>query len=176
MREWEEKRAEELAEYILVTQIVSLLLFLMIMASFFNVKLGSNLKDIFRLYPFWLLLAFCVSFYIFRQHFSRTAFFGANKIDEILLVVITLSLTFGFLWYSKDFFAAKILIIIPAIIAATAFGRYVGIGVAVISGALLFLFDYEMMRALPDRVFQTDLIISSVAVFSAWIMGGLMEI
>ncbi|MEW6183449.1 MAG: diguanylate cyclase [Bacillota bacterium] len=174
MREWEEKRAEDLAEYILITQIVSLLLFSMIIASFFNLKLGSNLKDIYKLYPFHALFLLYIFVYILNRFFSRNAL--PPKIDEILLVVITLSLTFGFLWYSKDFFAAKILIIIPAIIAATAFGKYAGIGVAVISGALLFFFDYGMLHALPDIVFQTDLIVGSVAAFSAWIMGGLMEI
>jgi diguanylate cyclase (GGDEF)-like protein/putative nucleotidyltransferase with HDIG domain len=94
----------------------------------------------------------------------------------MLFLIIVFSLTFAFLWYSKNFYSAKVLILIPVIIASTAFGKYIGIVTAILSSALLFVFDYEFTKGLTDTVFQANLIIGSVAVLSAWLVGGLIEV
>lgn len=104
------------------------------------------------------------------------SFLSSVKTDELMLLLIVFSLTLSFLWYSKNYYNTKVLIMVPAIIAATAFGKYLGVSVAVISSALLFLLDYRFLHALPDTVFQTNLIVGSVAVLSAWVVGGLMEV
>lgn len=42
MREWEKRRDQELSEYSVTTNIFSVLIFLMIIASFYNFKLGKD--------------------------------------------------------------------------------------------------------------------------------------
>ncbi|MEW6769854.1 MAG: HD domain-containing phosphohydrolase [Bacillota bacterium] len=176
MREWEEKRAEELSEYILVTHIISVLIFLMVIASFYNLKLGKDLPGVFTESILIALAFLCIIVYTIRKIIPKVTLLDQPKTDELLLLVIVFLLTLGFLWFSKNFFGAKVLIMVPAIIAATAFGRYGGIAAAVLSGVLLFLLDYRASRALPDEVFQTNLLVGSVAVLSAWVVGGLMEV
>ncbi|RPF49651.1 diguanylate cyclase (GGDEF)-like protein/putative nucleotidyltransferase with HDIG domain [Thermodesulfitimonas autotrophica] len=176
MREWEKKRSEELSEHVLVTHIVSLLVFFAIITSFYNFKLGVDFSQCLKVNLLMSFFAVCIAVYILRKLIPRAIPLTQTRTDELLLLAFVLPLTFGFLWYSKSFFSTKLLIMIPVIIAATAFGRYGGIGTALFAGALLFLLDYRVLHALPEKTFQTDLIVSSVAVFAAWVVGGLMEI
>lgn len=175
MRDWEKRRDRELSEYTLTANVFSVLIFLMIIASFFNFKLGQDLNP--PPMHFTLIVIFLYTIiYISRSLIKKVSFLSSVKTDELTLLLVIFSLTLGFLWYSESFYNTKVLIMVPSIIAATAFGKYPGLSVAVISGALLFLLDYESLHALPDTVFQTDLIVGSVAVLSAWVVGGLMEV
>jgi len=173
MRRWEEKRIADISEYILVTHIVCILIFLMIVFSFYNIELGLYL-------PAGLILlstVFCLGiiFYIARNLIPKL-FNNRSKKDELFLLIVIFPLTFAFLWYSRDFSGAKVLIVIPVIIAATAFGKFVGAGVAVTASALLFLMDYGIFSAMSPGVFQSNVIMASVTILLAWLVGGLMEV
>ncbi len=173
MRRWEEKRIADISEYILVTHIVCILIFLMIVFSFYNVEFGLYL-------PAGLILlstVFCLGiiFYIARNLIPKL-FNNRSKKDELFLLVVIFPLTFAFLWYSRDFSGAKVLIVIPVIIAATAFGKFVGAGVAVAASALLFLMDYGIFSTMSPGVFQSNVIMASVTILLAWLVGGLMEV
>ncbi|HBQ27883.1 MAG TPA: hypothetical protein DD719_00375, partial [Desulfotomaculum sp.] len=106
MRGWEKKRASEIKEYILVTQILCLLIFLMIIFSFYNFKLGKNILN----YPKGniVVIAFClfIVIYVFRKIISKFTLFNQSKTDELLLISLVFPLTFAFLYFSKDFFGA----------------------------------------------------------------------
>ncbi len=176
MRGWEEKRTGEIKEYILVTQIICLLIFLMIIFSFYNFKLGVNILNLSQGSIVVFAACLFIVIYVFRKLIAKFTLFNQSKIDEILLISIIFPLTFAFLYFSKDFFGAKVLIVVPVIIAATAFGRYGGVGGAVLAGTLLFFLDYKIFHNLPPDVFQTNVIISSVTILLAWLVGGLMEV
>lgn len=173
MRRWEEKRIADISEYILVTHIVCILIFLMIVFSFYNVDLGIYLTPSLTL----LSTIFCLGiiFYVARNLIPKL-FNNRSKKDELFLLVVIFPLTFAFLWYSRDFCGAKVLIVIPVIIAATAFGKLVGAGVAVAASALLFLMDYGIFSTMSPGVFQSNVILASVTILLAWLVGGLMEV
>jgi diguanylate cyclase (GGDEF)-like protein/putative nucleotidyltransferase with HDIG domain len=175
MRDWETKRSEDISEYILVTHIICLLIFLMIVFSFYNMKLGTDPSP--QLSIIFILFCAVAVLYIARQLIPKFTILGQSKTDELLLLIIIFPLTFAFLWYSHDFPGAKVLIIVPVIIAATALGKNVGASVATIASALLFLMDYRFANGAvhPDD-FQTNLILASVTILLAWLMGGLMGV
>ncbi|MGD0153487.1 MAG: HD domain-containing phosphohydrolase [Thermacetogeniaceae bacterium] len=174
MRDWETKRASDISESILVTHIISLLIFLMILFSFFNLPLGIKNPTAIN----YLFIFFCLGAVIYtaRKLLAKFTILDQSRIDELLLLAVLLPITFGFIWYSNGFAGAKVLIVIPAIITATAFGKVIGSGEALLSCGLLFLLDYLLGHGLPDQVFQADIIITGVTVLLAWVVGGLIEV
>ncbi|MBE3580273.1 MAG: diguanylate cyclase [Thermoanaerobacteraceae bacterium] len=174
MRKWEEKRAEEISEYILVTHIVSLLLVLMIIFSFYNLPLGLH----FSVYAVAVFSASVIGIivYVSRKLLPRVSFLGHPHRDEILLLTIIFPVTFAFLWYSRNFFGAKVLVLVPIVITATSFGKVAGTAAAAVASALLFFLDYRVYGSLPAAVFQADSILTGVVVLLAWLVGGLMEV
>jgi diguanylate cyclase (GGDEF)-like protein/putative nucleotidyltransferase with HDIG domain len=177
MRDWEARRSNEISENILVTHIVSLLLFLMILLSFFSYSSYSPVSNNFSSLEI-IVLAFCIiaAVYVTRKLLTSFTFLDRPKIDEILLLVIILPVTFAFLWYSKGFVGGEVLLIVPAVITAIAFGRVAGVGEALFSCGLLFLLDYILHGTIPVEVFQATLIITGVTTLMAWLVGGLIEV
>lgn len=174
MRKWEQKRAQEISEYILVTHIVSLLIFLMIVFSFYNLPLGLH----FPLYLLFMFIIFTVTIiaYTAGKLLPRITTLEQPQIDEILLLAIIFPLAFIFLWYSHNFFGAKVLILVPSIIASTSLGKLGGTTAAVLASALLFFLDYRLHNYLPPEIFQTNSIITGVNLLLTWLVGGLMEV
>ncbi len=177
MRDWEIKRANEISENILVTHIISLLIFLMILFSFYSIPLGQmGLQRATSLGLLFIIFSIVIIIYIARKLLAKFTILVQSRIDEILLLAVLLPITFGFIWYSRGFTGAKVLIVIPAIITATAFGKFIGSGEALLTCGLLFLLDYLFGHGLPDEVFQADIIITGVTVLLAWVVGGLIEV
>ncbi|HCJ78594.1 MAG TPA: hypothetical protein DHV84_00985, partial [Desulfotomaculum sp.] len=106
MRGWEEKRASEIKEYILTTQIVCLLIFLMIIFSFYSFKLGASIVNFSKGSIIIVAFCSCIVIYIARKILPKITLLNQSKIDEILLISIVFPLTFAFLYFSKDFFGA----------------------------------------------------------------------
>ncbi len=127
---------------------------------------------------FSYLIIFClgIAVYVARKLLARFTFMDQPRIDEVLLLAITLPVTFAFLWYSQGFIAAKMLLIVPAIITAIAFGQTVGVVEALLSCGLLFLMDYLLHGSVPSEAFQANLIITGVATLTAWLVGGLIGV
>jgi diguanylate cyclase (GGDEF)-like protein len=176
MRDWETKRVSEISENILATHIISLLIFMMIIFSFFGAPLGQQVRV---QYPsIFILIIFCLGIiiYVARKLLAKYTFMDQPKIDEILLLAITLPITFGFLWYSKGFLAVKVLLLVPAIITAIAFGQTVGVVEALLSCGLLFLMDYLLHGNVSTGVFQVNVIITGVTTLMAWLVGGLIGV
>jgi len=176
MRNWETKRANDISENILVTYIISLLIFLMILFSFFGAPLGQQIQ---LQYPsVFIFIIFCLGIiiYIARKLLARFTFMDQPKLAEILLLVIILPITFASLWYSKGFVGGKVLLIVPAIITAIAFGRTVGVVEALFTCGLLFLLDYLLHGSMQAEALQANIIITGVTTLMAWVVGGLIEV
>ena len=175
MRNWEKKRKDDISEHVLVTHIVCLLIFLMITFIYFDLQIAPATNNITQISL--LMIVFCLStiLYISRYLLSKIPALSHVKIEEILLLVIIFPLSLAFIWYSGDFFGAKVLIIIPVIIAATAFGKIAGLGAALLASLLIFVIDYSLFPQLPADIFQASLIVSSVSMILAWLVGGLLE-
>ena len=178
MRDWETKRADEISENILVTHIISLLIFRDDHLQFFRFPAGTaNTDPIPGIYHIYHLLPGYRSFTSPASCCPGSPSSTSPSIDEILLLVVILPVTFAFLWYSKGFIGGKVLLIIPAIITAIAFGKAAGVGEALLSCGLLFLLDYVLHgRSIPADVFQANLIITGVTTLMAWLVGGLIEV
>ncbi len=177
MRDWEARRSNEISENILVTHIVSLLLFLMILLSFFGYSNYSPISNNFFYLEILVLVFFIIAAaYVARKLLTRLTFLDRPKIDEILLLIVILPVTFAFLWYSKGFLGGEVLLIVPAVITAIAYGKAAGVGEALFSCGLLFPMDYILHRTIPVEVFQATLIITGVTTLMAWLVGGLIEV
>jgi len=99
-----------------------------------------------------------------------------SRTPELLLLAIIFPVTFAFLWYSRSFYSAKILVLVPVVITATSFGRAAGIAAAAGASGVLFLLDYRLYGSLPADVFQANSILTGVVVLLSWLVGGLMEV
>jgi diguanylate cyclase (GGDEF)-like protein/putative nucleotidyltransferase with HDIG domain len=176
MRNWEKKRTDDISEHVLVTHIVCLLIFLMIAFVYLNFNTSLLYDNITQIS--FLMVAFCLFtvLYISRYLLSKIPILSQSRVDETLLLAIVFPSTFVFLWYSGDFAGAKVLIVVPVIIATTAFGQAVGIVAALLSSVIMFLIDYQTFLQWPGDVFQASLIVTAVAVILAWLVGGLLEI
>lgn len=181
MRNWEKKRTEDISEYVLVTHIICLLIFLLILfiyldLPYFDLPLAPLNERVSTISI--LMVAFCLFtvLYISRFLLSKIAILSQARIEEVLLLIIIFPSTFAFVWFSGGFLATKVLIIIPVIIAATAFGKTAGFGAAFLSNCLMFLIDYKIFSAWPKDVFQTSLIVFLAAFILAWLVGGLLEV
>jgi diguanylate cyclase (GGDEF)-like protein/putative nucleotidyltransferase with HDIG domain len=176
MRDWEARRANEISENILVTNIVSLLIFVMVLFSFYHFT-DYTFIDAFIVNTTLLILCVIAVAYIARKLLTRFTPLDNPRIDEILLLVVILPVTFVFLWYSQGFLAAKVLLIIPAIITAIAFGKAAGVGEALLSCGLLFLLDSRLHGgSIPADIFQANIIITGVTALMAWVVGGLIGV
>lgn len=175
MRNWEKKRRDDISEHVLVTHIACLMIFLMISFIYFDLQIAPTTSNIAQIS--WLMIVFCLAtvLYISRYLFSKIPALSHVKIEEILLLIIILPLSLAFIWYSGDFVGAKVLIIIPVIIAATAFGKIIGVGAALLASLLMFFIDYRLFPELPTDVFQASLTVAAVAIILAWLVGGLLE-
>ncbi len=176
MRHWEKKRVDDISEHIIVTQIVCLLIFMMIAFIYFDLTTVEIDTFFFRLSVFMVIFSLFIVIYIFRYLLSKIPLFSRVRLDEVLLLAVVFPLTIGFLWYSGDFVGAKVLIIVPVIIATTAFGKNVGVGAALFSCAIMSWIDYQTFSSLSREVFQASLIVSSVAMILSWLVGGLMDV
>lgn len=174
MPDWTRKRAEEVAEIVLAAHVLSLLILLMIVASFYNFRLGAQIDS--RGSVVGLLILATGAVYLGRKLLSQLPFVSQPRLDEVLLLAVVFPATLALLWYSHGFFAAKVLIVIPATIAAVAFGSYVGTVMAALAGGLVFLLDYKIYARLPAEVFQTNVIVASAAILLAWLVGSLMAV
>ncbi|MEW6424179.1 MAG: diguanylate cyclase [Bacillota bacterium] len=72
---------------------------------------------------------------------------------------------------------AKILFLIPVIIAATTYGKTIGLASAFLAVLVLFSYDTSHLEnAAVSKMFQLDLIFSGVIITLAWLMGGFTDI
>ena len=176
MRDWETKRANEISENTLVTHIISLLIFLMIIFDFFGAPSGQRMQIQYQSTFIFIIFCLGIAVYIARKLLTKFTFMDQPRIDEVLLLAITLPVTFAFLWFSRGFIAAKMLLIVPAIITAIAFGQTVGVVEALLSCGSLFLMDYLLHGSVPAEAFQANLIVTGVATLMAWLVGGLIGV
>ncbi|MGB3913469.1 MAG: diguanylate cyclase [Thermacetogeniaceae bacterium] len=181
MRNWEKKRTEDISEYVLVTHIICLLIFLLILfiyldLPYFDLPLAPLNERVSTISI--LMVAFCLFtvLYISRFLLSKIAILSQARIEEVLLLIIIFPSTFAFVWFSGDFLPAKVLIIVPVIIAATAFGKKIGLGAAFLASAFMFFIDFQIFSSWPRDVFQASLIVSCAIFILAWLVGGLLEI
>lgn len=174
MRDWEKERSDEISEIVLVAHIICILIFLMVIASFYNFRIGANFYWPFAL----LLLAFSAigALYLARKVLSKIFFMGQSKTDELILLMVIFPLTIAFLWYTGNFVGAKVLVTIPVMIAATAFGSRVGICASVLVAVILFFMDFYIFHKLPSDVFQTNVIVVGVTTLLAWLVGSLITV
>ena len=178
MRDWEARRASEISENILVTNIVSLLIFVMVLFGFHNFSNYSlTLPQGVSVDSVLLILCAIVAGYTARKLLARFTLLDQPRLDEVLLLVIILPVTFAFLWSSKGFVGGKVLLIVPAIITAIAFGKIPGVTEALLSCGLLFLLDCRLHGgSIPADIFQANVIITGVTMLMAWVVGGLIGV
>lgn len=171
---WFQKRAEETSEIVLVAHVLSVLLLLMALVSFYNVPLGKGFHPQASIVVFVLLAG--AGIYLARKLLMRVPFLAPPRLDEVLLLAVLFPASLALLWYSRGLFAAKVVFIIPATVAAVAFGSRGGVAVAALAGALLFLLDHLVYGGLPAEAFQTNVIVTGVTVLLAWLVGSLMQV
>lgn len=138
MRNWEKKRKDDISEHVLVTHIACLLIFLMITFIYFDLQIQPTTSNITQISLLMVFLSRHHPLHL-RYLLSKIPALSHVKIEEILLLVIIFPLSLAFIWYSSDFIGAKVLIVIPVIIAATAFGKMAGLGAALLASILMFL-------------------------------------
>jgi diguanylate cyclase (GGDEF)-like protein len=171
---WFRKRAEETSEIVLVAHVLSLLVLLMALASFYNVPLGKGFHPQPSIVVFLLLAG--AGTYLGRKLLMQIPSLSQPRLDEALLLAVLFPASLALLWYSGGFFAAKVVFIIPATVAAVAFGSRVGMGVAALVGTLLFFLDHRLYGGLPELAFQTSVIVGGVTLVLTWLVGRLMEV
>ena len=168
------KRKEELAEHVLVSHIICVLVvFIAVMALNLNFKLGQTYGS--RLYycgaAIILVLLGTITPYLSKK-FSSQPWTG-----EALLLIVLFPLIIMLIHLTKGFDGSKVLFFVPVVIAASSYGKSTGVLSALIASIAIFTLDlrqYFIHTISP--VFQIDLIYTGILVTVAWLIGGLTDI
>ncbi|MGB9920933.1 MAG: bifunctional diguanylate cyclase/phosphohydrolase [Moorellales bacterium] len=174
MSNWVRKRAQELSELLVTFYILCVLMFALVFASLFSAPLGVALS--YPTYAFTLVLMGAAALYVARSFLTQFRFLGPPRVDEVLLLVVLLPGASALLWYTAGFVGAKVVLIIPAVVAAAVLGTVRGTLLAVVVGGLVFFIDYRVHAGLSPDLFRLDVIVFAVIVLLAWLVAGLIGV
>ncbi|HAG11158.1 MAG TPA: diguanylate cyclase [Desulfotomaculum sp.] len=167
------KRKEELAEHILVSHIICVLVvFLAIMALNVSFKLGQVYLTALYYYTGVVLFLLVVVIPYLSKKFSSQPWTG-----EALLLVILFPLILALIYLTKGFDGSKVLLFVPVVIAASSYGKTIGVLSALIASTAIFVLDLrQFFIHTVSPAFQIDLIYTGILFTIAWLIGGLTDI
>jgi diguanylate cyclase (GGDEF)-like protein len=171
-----DKRTEDVSEHILVTQVMCIFIVLMYILSVnFAFRVGERFHFFNQLVI--LLSVIAIIPYILKKLAAESEFFPRFFASEAVVLVILFPAVIISVYSMGSHPGAKILFLVPVIIAATAYGKTAALTCA--SLAAFFLLVYDLYRAGSVHInepFQLDLIFSGLIFTMAWLMGGLTDI
>jgi diguanylate cyclase (GGDEF)-like protein/putative nucleotidyltransferase with HDIG domain len=166
-----EKRERDIAEHILSTHIICILLCLLVLLALYDLKPWQAYQS--TIY-FWLFPSIVISLslvsYLLEKFYSKKI----GNTSELILISILLPLTLSL---AAAFPKTKFLLLIPVIIAASTWGKRVGMAVAAFSGCVVLISDLlPFLSHFSPRDFRMDLVFTGVIVLAGWFIGGLTDI
>ncbi|MEW5899703.1 MAG: diguanylate cyclase, partial [Bacillota bacterium] len=115
--------------------------------------------------------------YILKKLQAQNEFFPRFLTSDLIILFILFPIVAFSVYGTGGHSGAKILFLIPVIIAATAYGKAVGLTSAFFAILILFSYDVSHLeKAAVSKMFQLDLIFSGVMITLAWLMGGFTDI
>lgn len=172
-----DKRTEDISEHILVSQIINILIVVMAFVSVYNdFRLGKQFGAYFN-YFIIMLSALGIIPYILKKLQAQNEFFPRFLTSDLIVLLFLFPVVAFSVYGTGGHSGAKILFLIPVIIAATAYGKTVGLTSAFFAILILFSYDVSHLeKAAISKMFQLDLIYSGVMATLAWLMGGFTDI
>lgn len=178
-----DKRTEDVSEHILVAHVLCILIVLM---SFISIYSGYRLGDFqlgeylqFSLFNQIVILVTAAATipYVFKKLAAESDFFPRFFASEAVALLILFPAVIFTVYGTGGHPGAKILFLVPVIMAATAYGKAAGLACSFF--AIFFLLVYDLLRTGHMRIsqtFQLDLIFCGLIFNLAWLMGGLTDI
>ncbi|MEW6276815.1 MAG: hypothetical protein AB1556_17110, partial [Bacillota bacterium] len=159
-----DKRTEDVSEHILISQIINILIVIMAFVSIHNeFKLGQGIPYIKFDHIVILLTAVGIIPYILKKLIAESDFFPRFITSEFIILLILFPIVVISLYGTGGHSGAKILFLIPVIIAATTYGKAIGLASAFLAVLVLFSYDtFHLENAAVSKMFQLDLIFSGV--------------
>lgn len=172
-----DKRTEDVSEHILVSHIVNILIVIMALVSTYNeFRLGKGFVPYVN-YFIVLVSAVAIIPYVLKKLRFENDFFPRFLTTELIILLILFPVVTTAVYGTGGHSGAKVLFMIPVIIAATTYGKTAGLASALLAVLILFSYDTSHLeRASVSKMFQLDLIFSGVMITLAWLMGGFTDI
>ena len=178
MKKWQANRKEYISDHILVTQIICFFVFLMALFSFIKIDPNNALAIYRQILVAISLTGLLVVFYAGKR--LVTGFTLGDKptpagIAQLLFTFLTAA---GIIFLTGNAGSpVKIILLIPVIVAATSYGKVVGLITGGTASVLLFTLDFLAgFGSAPSLWFQADIVNSTVMLTLAWLIGGLADI
>ena len=177
MSDWQEKRKKTFAEHINVLHGFGVLIFLAALIAFYNVKF-SDLANIFNeIVIITVIVLGGILIYLGYKIYYNLDIDRLPNAAEILLVISLIPASTALAYFAGGQFGVKMVLLIPVLIAASAWGKPFGLTVALLSCLALFFTD--MANPLIQNfqfAFEQDLVNTGVIVLTAWYIGGLTDV
>lgn len=174
MINWKDKRQKDISEHITCTHIVCILLSLLVLPVLYNFSPWEIYNNFFYI---WVVISSTItiilSAYIIKKLTLKSQT-SLPHLGELLITSILLPLTLSL---AAAFPKTKFLLLIPVIIAASTWGKRVGMAVAAFSGCVVLISDLlPFLSHFSPRDFRMDLVFTGVIVLAGWFIGGLTDI
>ncbi len=174
MINWKDKRQKDISEHITCTHIVCILLSLLVLPVLYNFSPWEIYNNFFYI---WVVISSTItiilSAYIIKKLTLKSQT-SLPHLGELLITSILLPLTLSL---AAAFPKTKFLLLIPVIIAASTWGKRVGMAVAAFSGCVVLISDlFPFLNHFSPRDFRMDLVFTGVIVLAGWFIGGLTDI
>jgi len=167
------KRKEELAEHILVSHIISMLVVFMAIAALrVDFKLGQV-----PIFVMFFPLALIIILFVLVIPYLIKMLSPQSWTGEAILLTVLFPLVVVLVYLTEGFIGSKVLLIIPVVIAASSYGKTTGVICAALASAVIFALDIQqVMGHQVSHTFQLDIIFVSIMITVAWLIGGLTDI
>ncbi|QSS05774.1 diguanylate cyclase (plasmid) [Klebsiella pneumoniae] len=171
---WKDKRQRNITEHITCTHIVCILLALLVLPALYNFTPWEAYRNFFYFsVVLSATIALIITLYLIKKLTLKSEPY-LPYVGELFIICILLPLTLSL---AVAFPATKFLLLIPVIIAATTWGKKVGVAVAAFSSCVVLISDlFPILHPFSPRAFQIDLVNAGVIVLTGWFIGGLTDI
>ncbi len=177
----EEERQKELYNYITITHMLCLLIFVIAL-----ILSGHNIFPEIYPYPFaniWFLILFCllgliiVILYITKSYYTPKTPESLSYMD-IIYMALPLILAISVLFIShRDLPNSEVILLLPILITASIMGKKSGIFMALVCSLFLILHEIVFKQEVVNifKAIESDLIYISLMHIVGWFIGGIAD-
>ncbi|OAT87053.1 bifunctional diguanylate cyclase/phosphohydrolase [Desulfotomaculum copahuensis] len=177
MRDWKEKRKKDFFEHVNVLHSAGILIFILALISAYNIKLLDFNNALSQVGFVSIIILAGMLIYLGYKIYYNLDIDRLPNAAEVLLVIALIPASITLAYLANGQFGVKMVLLIPVLIASSAWGKEFGLGVATLACMALFYVDLSNPVIKNFQfVFEQDLVNTGVIMLTAWYVGGMTNV